>query len=63
VKVQTNRTGKFLGGKVIPVYQPRPGGPRIDAGNHAVRLLRELTTADFPDTELMILEDGTLKKR
>jgi poly-gamma-glutamate capsule biosynthesis protein CapA/YwtB (metallophosphatase superfamily) len=63
VKVQTNRTGKFLGGKVIPVYQPRPGGPRIDAGNHAVRLLRELTTADFPDTQLMILEDGTLKKR
>ncbi len=63
VKVQTSRTGEFLGGKVIPVYQARPGGPRIDTGNHAVRLLRELTIADFPNTELVILEDGTLKKR
>ena len=63
VKVHTNRKGEFLGGKVIPVYQPGSGGPRIDAGNHAVRLLRELTEADFPDTELRILEDGTLIKR
>jgi poly-gamma-glutamate capsule biosynthesis protein CapA/YwtB (metallophosphatase superfamily) len=63
VKVLTNREGKFLGGKVIPIYQARPGGPRVDTGNHAVRLLRELTMADFPDTELVILEDGTLKKR
>ncbi|MCA1746939.1 MAG: CapA family protein, partial [Bacteroidales bacterium] len=63
VKVLTNREGKFLGGKVIPIYQPGSGGPHIDAGNHAVRLLRELTIADFPDTELLIMEDGTLKKR
>ena len=63
VKVFTSRSGEFLGGKVIPVHQPGSGGPQIDAGNTAVRLLRELSEADFPGNDLVICEDGTLKKR
>jgi hypothetical protein len=63
VKVFTNRSGEFLGGKVIPVHQPGSGGPQIDAGNTAVRLLRELSEADFPENDLVICGDGTLKTR
>ncbi|MEX0981032.1 MAG: CapA family protein [Bacteroidales bacterium] len=62
VKVYTDRTGEFLGGQVISIYQPAPGGPLPDAGNRAVKLLQELTSADFPDNDLIIDDDGTLRR-
>lgn len=62
VKVLTNREGRFLGGQVIPVYQPGAGGPRIDPQNRAIHKLRELNAADFPGNPLIIHEDGTLEK-
>ncbi len=60
VKVFTNRKGEFIGGKVIPIHQTGSGGPRVDAGKTAVKLLRELSAADFPGNDLIISEDGTL---
>ena len=63
VKVYTDRKGEFLGGQVISVRQPAPGGPLPDAGNRALKLLQGLTSADFPDNELIIDDDGTLRSR
>jgi hypothetical protein len=63
VKVYTDRKGEFLGGQVISVRQPAPGGPLPDGGNRALKFLQGLTSADFPDNELIIEDDGTLRSR
>jgi hypothetical protein len=63
VKVRTGRDGVFLGGEVVSIYQPGEGGPRIDAQKRALRYLRELTAADFPDQSLEITPAGELRKK
>jgi hypothetical protein len=63
VKVHTDREGRFLGGQVVPVYQPGAGGPRIDPHGRAITALQELGAADFPDNELVIDNDGRIYKR
>jgi hypothetical protein len=63
VKVYTDREGRFLYGKVDAVYQPGEGGPRPDPRNRAVSVIRELSTADFPDQDLLIGADGSLGRK
>ncbi|MFC2080328.1 CapA family protein [Bacteroidota bacterium] len=60
VKVYTNRKGEFLKGQVIPVYQSGEGGPRPDPQRRAITKLRELTLMDFPETDLIIGDDGVI---
>lgn len=60
VSLDVDRTGKFVGGKVIPVYQQKTHGPKIDPQNRAINKLIELTKHDFPNTSLKIDPDGTL---
>lgn len=55
-------SGKFLGGKIVPVLQLPPGIPVYDHEKHAIQLLQELTKADMPQTLLVIEADGTLRK-
>ena len=54
--------GRFVGGKVEATIQLRPAGPSIDPEKKVIALLRELTTAAFPNGILSIAEDGTLTK-
>jgi poly-gamma-glutamate capsule biosynthesis protein CapA/YwtB (metallophosphatase superfamily) len=61
VKVFTDRTGRFLGGEIIPVYQAGEGGPRIDTQMRAVKYARELSAADFPESKLIIDDNGKLR--
>lgn len=63
VKVQLNYEGSFIGGQVIPVYQPGEGGPRLDARKQVILKLRELNKADFPDNKLEIDTFGRMKIR
>lgn len=60
VKVYTNMEGVFLGGEVIPVYQPGEGGPRLDSSKRVIYKLRELNKTDFPLSKLEIDEDGLM---
>jgi len=60
VKVFTDRDGKFLGGEVVSVYQPGEGGPHIDSQHRAAIKLRDLSLIDFPQSKLVIGEDGML---
>lgn len=55
--------GRFLGGHIHSTVQVRPGGPRIDERGRALRLLRELSEADFGDTGLRFRDDGALLPR
>ncbi len=63
VKVNTGPAGRFLSGEVVPVYQPGEGGPRPDPSSRVIHTLKELTEADFPGQDLVIGEDGTLRRR
>jgi hypothetical protein len=58
VKLYLAPDGQFLGGEVIPVYQPGEGGPLIDPQKRAIAKLRELTRQDFPELQLVIGGDG-----
>lgn len=54
--------GKFVDGKIEPTIQLRPAGPSIDPDRKVITLLRELTSAAFPNGILSIAEDGALTK-
>ena len=55
--------GKFVTGKIEPTTQIRPAGPTIDPEKKVIRLLRDLTTAAFPQGLLEIADDGALSRR
>jgi len=55
--------GSFLKAQIIPVYQPGEGGSRVDPQKRAISKIRELTEADFPDTPLIINNDGWIIKK
>lgn len=63
VKVFTDKNGKFLEGKVIPIYQNSLGHTRVDPQNRAITKLQSLTKDDFPESNLIIKDNGrvTLK--
>lgn len=53
-------TGRFLEGKIHSLRQHRGIGPRLDKTNEAARLIRDLSSKDFPGSGLVIADDGTL---
>ena len=60
VKINVDRKGKFLSGRIIPIYQPWPGGVRIDSERRVIYKIRDLDAQDFPDEVINISEDGKI---
>ena len=52
--------GTFRNGKVYPVKQDKPGGPRLDAEMRIVPILRELSSIDFGGNAVTVAVDGML---
>lgn len=52
--------GTFLGGRVHPLRQERPGGPRRDPAGEVIPLLRRLSEEDFGAAAVRVADDGTL---
>jgi len=63
IKVEVNRTGAFLSGSIIPIYQQKVHGPKIDPQKRAIKLIQSLTREDFPETPLVIGADGKLSRK
>lgn len=59
-EVEVDMNGKFVGGKIHSFIQQRGLGPRKDTSNAAARQIRNLSLQDFPESPLIIAEDGTL---
>ena len=53
-------TGEFERGNIIPVEQVGNGVPVYDTNGKGVKLIQDLSQTDFPDSKLIILNDGTL---
>ncbi len=60
MKVFTDRTGRFLQGKIIPTYQTYETGVRIDPQNQVIKKIQELTKKDFPESKIRIDENGLI---
>jgi hypothetical protein len=55
--------GSFLKAQIIPVYQPGEGGAKIDPGRRVIREIKELSLVDFPESEIIIGDDGYIIKK
>jgi poly-gamma-glutamate capsule biosynthesis protein CapA/YwtB (metallophosphatase superfamily) len=60
IRIVTDRKGRFLSGRIIPIYQPWPGGVKIDLHRRVIAKIRELTSEDFPDALVDISENGDI---
>ena len=60
IKLKVDRTGKFLSGRIIPIYQGHDGLVRTDSLGRAVKKIRELVALDFSDTEVYVSDDGKI---
>jgi capsule synthesis protein PGA_cap len=52
--------GTFLGGRAYPVKQEKPGGPKLDPEMKIVPVLRGLSSADFPQSAVVVGPHGEL---
>ncbi|HEY4798756.1 MAG TPA: CapA family protein, partial [Bacteroidia bacterium] len=60
LKLNMNKKGEFMGGKIYSIKQEGEGGPTPDSTNAVVRELKKLTKEDFPETQLKISDDGKI---
>jgi poly-gamma-glutamate capsule biosynthesis protein CapA/YwtB (metallophosphatase superfamily) len=61
LEVELGPDGRFAGGRILSTVQEGLGVPKKDPAMQAVRLIRELTAADFPKTGIAPEPDGTLR--
>jgi poly-gamma-glutamate capsule biosynthesis protein CapA/YwtB (metallophosphatase superfamily) len=60
IRLNVDKSGKFLSGNIIPVYQDQDGVVRIDDQGRAIRKIIELMTLDFPDADIAVSDDGKI---
>lgn len=53
-------TGKFLAGKIHPLKQEKPGGPKFDTEKQVISVIKALSTQDFGASAVKVAEDGTI---
>lgn len=63
LKVKVDGSGRFIDGQIISARQYRPSGTKLDNRNRAAKLISELTSADFPETNLIINNSGIIKRK
>src|SRR5450759_5295158 len=60
IKLNVDSSGRFLSGKIIPVFQPWPGGVKIDSNRRVIIKIRELMAADFPNDTITVSDKGDI---
>lgn len=60
LKVNLNDSGKFVVGKITPLYLEPPGIPLPDSVGRSIELIRDLSHYDFPLTAPEIEDDGLI---
>lgn len=63
VEIKIDANGKFLSGKINAAMQEGRGGPQLDKSGAAIRVVRDLSTADFGTSAPNIADDGTITPR
>ncbi|HEY6098140.1 MAG TPA: CapA family protein [Anaeromyxobacter sp.] len=60
LEVRLAPDGTFLGGRVHPARQEKPGGPHLDPAGAVIPVLRRLSEEDFGGAAVRVGDDGTL---
>lgn len=60
MKIKVDISGRFLSGRIVPVYQPWPGGVKLDESRRVINKIRDLTRTDFPDAVINISNTGEI---
>ena len=63
IKVKVNKTGQFMEAQITPIIQIKPGGVTLDPQQRVIPLIRQLTQTDFPETNLIIEDNGIIHRR
>lgn len=63
IKVYVDKQGKFLKGKIFATKQEGEGGPVPDASNAVIYKIQQLTNSDFPESVLLISDNGNIEKK
>lgn len=63
LEADMDETGRFVSGKIIPTRQTEFGVPVPDEKMIAVDVIRLLSTQDFPNTGIIVAQDGTFQKK
>lgn len=58
VQLITDPNGKFIRGKIIPIFQPEEGGTYIDPHKRVIEVINKLNISDLPENTLKIDENG-----
>ena len=59
-KINVDMKGRFVSGRIIPIYQPWPGGVKIDSERRVIYKIKELDFQDFPDEVINISDNGEI---
>jgi len=60
-KIWITEDGSFVKGKIISAIQKGAGVPEIDINNAAAQKIKELTEADFPESNILIDPEGNIR--
>ncbi len=60
LEVHLRLDGSFRGGRVYPIKQEKPGGPRIDVEKNVYATLNELAVSDFQNSGVTVTDLGQL---
>ncbi len=61
LEVRVAPDGTFLGGRIRPGRQERPGGPRRDPSGAVIPVVRRLSEEDFGASAVRVADDGALE--
>lgn len=60
LEVDLRSDGVFLGGRIHPVKQEKPGGPRFDPDGAIIPIVKELSREDFGAQAVVVGDDGRI---
>jgi poly-gamma-glutamate capsule biosynthesis protein CapA/YwtB (metallophosphatase superfamily) len=60
MRLNVDTDGRFISGRIVPVFQTYNGGVKIDPEKRVIRKIRDLTELDFPESVVTISENGDI---
>ena len=63
IEIETDRTGKFIRGKIHSAIQHKGEGPRWDSSYRVAKEIKALTEKDIPECDLSISKEGNIARK
>lgn len=60
VKIFTNASGEFIQGQITPTIQTHTTGVQIDPAKSVIKIIKDLSKKDFPESEIEIDDNGLI---